>query len=164
MGTNEHKLAKMSKNWEKFGFIRLMGRCIRRFGRPRKIVRGPRGTNFPPPAPNLSLCPKDLYLSVCVINRFQQFLQFLVGQHSKPLVISLFFSFFSHFQFLPFHKSRSGNSIIISAGSTPASKIASISINIQNNVDTVFIFKPTKKSLFTERKSELNKMKKPCKA
>ena len=32
-----------------FRYIREMGRCIRRFGRPRKIVRGPRDTNFPQP-------------------------------------------------------------------------------------------------------------------
>ncbi len=31
-------------------FFRIMRRCIRCSGRPRKIVRGPRGENFPPPA------------------------------------------------------------------------------------------------------------------
>ena len=45
-----------------FGLIREMVRRIRRFGRPRKIVRGPRGTNFPPGSPNLSLCPNDFSL------------------------------------------------------------------------------------------------------
>ena len=54
---NEH-LAKVAE----IGLFRIMDRCILRFGQPRNIVRGPRGTNFPPPAPNLSLCPNDFSL------------------------------------------------------------------------------------------------------
>ena len=47
---------------KKIGLFRIMVSCIGGFGRSRKIVRGPRGTNFPPPAPNLSLCPNDFSL------------------------------------------------------------------------------------------------------
>jgi len=52
----------VNKKMTKKGFFRIMSRCNRRFGRPRKIVRGPRGTDFPPRAPNLSLCPNDFSL------------------------------------------------------------------------------------------------------
>jgi len=57
-----HFLAFFQVNSQKYGLFRIMGRCIGRFGRSRKIVRGPRGTNFPPHATNLSLCPNDFSL------------------------------------------------------------------------------------------------------
>jgi len=38
-----------------------MGRCICGFQRPRKIVRGPRGSNFPPGCPNSEPLPKRFF-------------------------------------------------------------------------------------------------------
>ena len=64
----------------KIGIIRLMRRCIRCFGRPRKIVRGPRGTNFPPDSPNLSLCPNDSSLQATPGNWFTRFTCSLSGR------------------------------------------------------------------------------------
>jgi len=60
--TQFQALPYLPKMLEEKRFFRIMGSCIGRFGRSRKIVRGPRGTNFPPPAPNLSLCPNDFSL------------------------------------------------------------------------------------------------------
>jgi len=39
------------KAQSKYGFFRIMSRCIASIERPRRIVRGPRGTDFPPHAP-----------------------------------------------------------------------------------------------------------------
>jgi len=47
-------------------FIRVMWRIASRDGNSattRKIARGPRCTNFPPRAPNLSICPNDFSLN-----------------------------------------------------------------------------------------------------
>jgi len=33
----------------------------------RKILRGPRGQNYPPACPNLALCPNDFSLDVVTI-------------------------------------------------------------------------------------------------
>ncbi len=43
--------------------FRIMRRCIRCSGRPRKIVRGPRGENFPPPA-QIYASAQTIFLSI----------------------------------------------------------------------------------------------------
>jgi len=63
-------LSRKGSSITKKRFFRIMRRCIRCSGRPRKIVRGPRGEIFPPPKrffsqdnPKESICP----VSLCII-------------------------------------------------------------------------------------------------